>query len=224
MVSPAIGACCFDAYGTLLDLGSAIRRHAALLGPSAQDFASTWRAKQLEYAWVASLARTHRDFWDCTVAALDFALRSHGLDGALREGLLDTYRSLDAFPDAAATLVELRRYGVRIAVLSNGTPAMLREGFRSNGLDRHLDEIVSIETCRIFKPAPLAYLDALVRSGSTPASTGFVSSNAWDVHGADAAGLRAIWVNRADQPVEYGLDKRVPVVRNLADAARRLLQ
>ena len=64
----------FDAYGTLLDIHSAVRRHAGVIGPDFQAFSDLWRAKQLEYSWVRTLMGEYADFWRLTEEAL-FSLR-----------------------------------------------------------------------------------------------------------------------------------------------------
>src|SRR5215218_4049047 len=108
----------FDAYGTLFDVHSAVGRHVAQVGPEAARLSEIWRAKQLEYSWVLSLAGRYEPFWTLTEKALDYAFaRCPAVDPALREPLLDAYRTLDAFPDAAATLAGLRERELRTGIL-----------------------------------------------------------------------------------------------------------
>src|ERR1700720_3327831 len=109
-------ACVFDAYGTLLDVHSAIRHYGAS-GSRPDLISRTWRTKQLEYAWVRSLSGQYTDFWECTTAALDFALDLHGVDRLQRGALLDAYKSLDPFADALPALRRLRAATMGIAVL-----------------------------------------------------------------------------------------------------------
>ena len=124
----------FDAYGTLFDVHAAVARHAAAIGPDAARLSEIWRAKQLEYSWVLSLAGRYEPFWTLTERALDHAFaRCPTVDGGLREPLLDAYRKLDAFPDAAATLAGLRARGFRTGILSNGSPAMLASAVELGG-------------------------------------------------------------------------------------------
>src|SRR5215813_4725089 len=102
----------FDAYGTLFDVHAAIGRHRAAAGPDADRFSELWRTKQLEYSWTLTLAGRYVDFWTLTERALDFALaRYPSVDRALKPSLLDAYLKLDAFPDAQATLRELKAKG-----------------------------------------------------------------------------------------------------------------
>ena len=123
---PGVRAVVFDAYGTLLDVAAAARRCRGDLGDQAEPLAATWRTKQLEYTWLRSLMGTYADFWQVTGEALDFAMAAHGIDDAnLRTRLMDLYARLDAYPDAVATLEALRGRGLRTAILSNGSPAML---------------------------------------------------------------------------------------------------
>src|SRR5210317_581278 len=91
----------FDAYGTLLDVHSAAARNEALLGPDWVTISETWRTRQLEYAWVATLTDRYETFWTLTGRALDVALAigGRGDDPALREALLEAYTDLTPFDD-----------------------------------------------------------------------------------------------------------------------------
>ncbi len=198
----------FDAYGTLLDVHSAVMRHAATIGPQAQAFSDTWRAKQLEYTWVRSLMGQHQDFWQLTQEALDYALAKFPqVDVALRPALLATYRVLDSYPEAVPLMDRLRAQGCKTAILSNGAPGMLASACNAAGLTAKLDRILSIESAGMFKTAPETYRLVLDAFGCGREDVLLVSSNRWDVAGATAFGFRCAWVNRAGNPDEYrGLD------------------
>jgi 2-haloacid dehalogenase len=194
----------FDAYGTLFDVHAAIARHRAAAGPDADRLSDLWRTKQLEYSWTLTLAGSYRDFWTLTEQALDYALaRTPSVDPKLRGKLLDAYLVLDAFPDARECLGELKRQGVRTAILSNGSPAMLDSAIRSAHLDGALDAVLSVDAIRMYKPRPEVYRLVTGTFGVRPADVLFVSSNRWDVMGAASFGFRAAWVNRANAPDEY---------------------
>ena len=217
-----IRAWVFDAYGTLLDVHGAMRRHAAALPPDWERISAEWRAKQLEYTWVLSLTGSahHRDFWQLTQASLDWVCARHGItDPAVRGILLDAYRALPAYPEAAGILRALRGRGCRTAVFSNGEPAMLDDALRAAGLDRLLDAVISVEPAGVFKPDPRAYALVPRSLGLAPAETAFVSANAWDAQGAAAAGFRVAWCNRAGLPDEYGLRAAATEVPDLAALA-----
>ena len=192
----------FDAYGTLFDVHAAIRRYST--GPDADRMSEIWRAKQLEYTWTLTLAGRYADFWILTERALDFALgRVQSVDKALKPKLLDAYFKLDAFPDARSALGHLKQQGHKTAILSNGSPAMLKGAVDGAGVGGDLDAVLSVDAIRIFKPRPEVY--ALVTNYFECASKDvtFVSSNRWDVMGAVSFGFRALWVNRGKMPDEY---------------------
>jgi 2-haloacid dehalogenase len=195
---------CFDAYGTLFDVHAAIGRYRAAAGPDADRLSEVWRTKQLEYTWTLTLAGRYADFWTLTERALDFALaRFPSVDAALKPKLLDAYRILDAFPDAAAILHGLKGRGHRTAILSNGSPAMLATAVDAARLGADLDAVLSVDAVRMYKPRPEVYRLVTAQFGVAPAEVTFVSSNRWDVMGATAFGFRAAWVNRAGMPDEY---------------------
>lgn len=222
-MNPPIRACIFDAYGTLLDVHSAVGRHAARIGEIAPVLSQTWRTKQLEYSWVSSLMHRYRDFWALTGAALDFAMERHGVaDAALRADLLDAYRRLDAYPEVRPVLAALRAAGVRTAILSNGAPAMLASAIEAAGIADMLDATVSVDEIGIYKPDPRVYDLCLRRMAVEAGEVTFQSSNAWDVAGASAFGLRTFWINRTRQPREYLPAEALDVLEDLTPLPSRV--
>jgi 2-haloacid dehalogenase len=208
----------FDAYGTLFDVHAAVRRHATAVGPDAAALSELWRIKQLEYTWVRTLTRRHRDFAAVTADALDYSLaRFPSVDWKLREPLLEAYSTLDAYPDVPGVLAELKRRGARLAILSNGTREMLAAGVASAGIGASLDAVVSIDEVGVYKTEPRVYQMILDRFHVQPAEVSFQSSNRWDIAGATAFGFRAVWVNRSGGPDEYPDLKPAAVISTLAD-------
>lgn len=194
----------FDAYGTLFDVHAAVRRHADEAGPQGGLLSELWRAKQLEYSWVRSLMGAYADFWQLTEQSLDFALKKvPSVDPALRTKLLEAYWRLDCYPEVPAVLKALKADGARLAILSNGSPAMLDSAVRSAALDQVLDDVISVDAVRRYKTDPAVY-DLLTTNWRLyPNAVSFQSSNRWDVAGATKFGFRTVWINRSDQPDEY---------------------
>jgi 2-haloacid dehalogenase len=223
MMSDPIRACVFDAYGTLLDVHSAAARNAELLGGNSAEVSGLWRTKQLEYSWVHTLMRRHVDFWELTGAALEYALAFYNVhDEGVRRALSDSYLTLDAYPEVPSVLLRLKAAGLKTAVLSNGSPFMLERAINSAGLRDMLDECLSIEEVRIYKPAPSAYQIATASLSVRPNEIAFFSSNAWDAAGAAAFGFQPFWVNRSGQPEEYGLNSKAVILASLTDGVDRV--
>jgi 2-haloacid dehalogenase len=197
-----IKACVFDAYGTLFDVHSAVARLRPRIGERADALSQLWRSKQLEYTWLRAVMGRHADFWQVTGDALDYALARTGVDRAMREPLMQAYLALDAYPDVPDMLHRLRAGGLRTSILSNGAPRMLAAAATSAGIAELFDAILSVEEVGIFKPHPKVYQLAIDRLAVPPHQIAFQSSNAWDVCGAAACGLRAVWINRIGMPPE----------------------
>lgn len=198
-----IKACVFDAYGTLFDHNSAALRYKDELGEKREPLARLWREKQLQYTWLRSLERRHADFWQVTGDALDFAMEALGVtSAALRASLMDTYLELDAFPEVAETLRRLKAAGLKNAILSNGTPGMLRSAVENAHIADLLDEVLSIEEVGVYKPDPSVYQLAVDRLSLDCVEILFLSSNAWDAYAASAFGMRVAWCNRYGQNEE----------------------
>ncbi|MFC5584004.1 haloacid dehalogenase type II [Nitratireductor kimnyeongensis] len=194
----------FDAYGTLFDVHAAVRRHAGEIGPEGQRFSELWRAKQLEYSWVFTLMGQYQDFWTMTERALDYAFaKIPSIDRRLRQDLLDAYWQLDCYEEVPAVLKALKAGGARLAILSNGSPAMIESAVRSSALDSVLDEVFSVESIRRFKTDQSVYEMVTNAWRLYPETVSFQSSNRWDIAGARNFGFRTVWLNRTGQPDEY---------------------
>jgi 2-haloacid dehalogenase len=198
-----IRACVFDAYGTLFDYASAAARCRDVLGNRFDALAILWRDKQLQYTWLRGLQGRHADFWQVTGDALDFALDTLGIDdSALRARLMNLYLTLEPFPETRDTLARLKTAGFRTAILSNGSPAMLRALVDSAGLGDLLDATLSVEEVGVFKPHPKVYQLAVDRLAVEAREISFQSSNSWDAYAASAFGMRVVWCNRYGQRPE----------------------
>ena len=199
----SVKACVFDAYGTLFDVHSAVRRGGQALGDKATAVSELWRQKQLEYTWLRSLMGTHVDFWQVTSEGLDFALTAAGVeDKALHDKLMDLYLSLDAYEEVKSTLEVLKANGLQTAILSNGSPKMLEAAVTSAGLSGLLDANLSVEEVGIYKPDARVYQLTLDQLKVQKSEVCFLSSNCWDAKGAAHFGFNVAWINRFDREVE----------------------
>jgi len=213
-----VKACVFDAYGTLFDIHAPTAAIADELGDNAQSLSDLWRAKQLQYTWLRSLMDAYTDFWQVTGDGLDYALAAHDIDNPdIRQRLMDLYLTLDAYPDAVATLQKLKKAGYATGILSNGSPDMLTAAVNNSGLDKLLDEVMSVEDVGIFKPSARVYQMAVDRMGVLPRQICFVSANAWDASGAADFGFQVAHLNRFGQPAEKLPGVPKTVMNSLSD-------
>lgn len=204
-----ITTCIFDAYGTLFDVTAAARGAASepqygAIRDSWPQLAEHWRQKQLQYSWLRAVTGAHCDFWQVTQEGLDWALEKTGHDGddALRARLLQLYWELGAYDEVPAMLATLKAAGLNTAILSNGSPAMLRGAVESAGIDGVLDALLSVESVGIFKPDSRVY-DMVGRAfGCDAGRVLFVSSNGWDAAAATGYGFTTAWVNRTGLPMD----------------------
>ncbi len=198
-----IEACVFDAYGTLFDVNSAARVAQDSLGEKWQPLAELWRLKQLQYTWLRGLGGRHADFWQVTGDALDFAMSTLQVeDKALRFRLMNLYLALVTYPEVPDTLRRLKTGGMRLAILSNGTPAMLEAAVTTAGIADFFDAVLSVEEVKVYKPHPSVYQLACDRLNVGADRVCFLSSNGWDAYSAKAFGFRALWCNRLGQEPE----------------------
>jgi 2-haloacid dehalogenase len=213
-----IKVCVSDAYGTLFDYASAAAQCRAELGGKFDGLSTLWREKQLQYTWLRALQGKHADFWTVTGDALDFTLEMMGVAGpALRERLMTLYLTRNPFPEVLETLRRLKRAGLKTAILSNGTPDMLRRAVENAKIGELLDAVLSVEEVGVFKPHPRVYQLAVDRLGVPREAILFLSANAWDAYAASAFGMRVVWCNRHGQGPERLPGKPDCIVQSLSE-------
>jgi 2-haloacid dehalogenase len=197
-------AIAFDAYGTLYDVHSVRARADALFPGQGEALSQLWRTKQLEYTWLRAMSDRYVDFWRITEDALRYASRRLGLSlsEAARDELMDQYLQLSTFPEVGAVLRSLKGAGHGLAILSNGSPAMLAALTRHAGLGDLFDHLLSVDAVKTYKTDFRAYRLATHAFNLSPREILFVSANGWDVSAGAWFGFRTFWVNRAGLPRE----------------------
>ena len=140
-----IKAIIFDAYGTLFDVNSAAEKCKDKIGDKWEGFANYWRTTQLEYTWLRSLMKRHKDFWQITEDSLDKSMKTYEIDSSMRNELLDLYKILSPFSEVPEVLKKLKEKNLKLAILSNGTPALLNELVKSNNLDNLLLLLLTLD-------------------------------------------------------------------------------
>ena len=191
-----VKAIIFDAYGTLFDVNSAAEKCKGKIGDKWEGFANYWRTTQLEYTWLRSLMNRHKDFWQVTEDSLDKSINAFNIDKSMRNELLDLYKILKTFPEVKDVLKKLKEKKYKLAILSNGTPALLNDLVKSNNLENIFDDIFSIEEVKIYKPDAKVYDIPVKKYQIQKNEIAFLSANTWDVSGGGNYGYSAIWVNR----------------------------
>ena len=186
----------FDAYGTLFDVNSAAEKCKEKIGDKWESFANYWRTTQLEYTWLRSLMKRHKDFWQVTEDSLDKSLLAFKIDPNMRSELLNLYKILNTFPEVKEVLKNLKEKKYKISILSNGTPDLLEELVKSNNLEKMFDDIFSVEEVGIYKPDATVYDMPIKKYEVAKNEVAFLSANTWDVSGAGNFGFNSIWVNR----------------------------
>ncbi|GAA0846740.1 haloacid dehalogenase type II [Marinobacter szutsaonensis] len=209
----------FDVYGTLVDpmgMSDLLRQDA---GDQAESVAALWREKQLEFSFRKGLMKAYEDFGVCTRQALRYAMatRKLVLPREREDELMAAYLALPAFSDSLPALQALKgKYP--LFAFSNGSYPALERVLGHNNLLEQFDGLVSVDDIKSFKPDPAVYTYARRATGAWDQPLCLVSSNAWDVIGARAAGLKAIWVQRDSDKVfeDWGIEP-MAVINSLSE-------
>ena len=186
----------FDAYGTLFDVNSAAEKCKDKIGSKWEAFSNFWRTTQLEYTWLRSLMKRHKNFWDVTEDSLDKSMKVFNIDKNMKNELLSLYKILSTYPEVKKVLQDLKKKNFKLAILSNGTLDLLNELVESNKLDNLFDDLFSIEEVKIYKPDPKVYEIPIKKYEIKSDEITFLSANTWDVSGGGNFGYDSIWVNR----------------------------
>ena len=211
-----IKACIFDAYGTLFDVNAACRELSKEVGDNWEKLASLWRLRQVEYTWLRNSMDEYIDFWQITSDALDYAMETLGIENnELREGLLNLYLKLEAYPEVNDLLKKLKQRGLKTGILSNGSMKMLNSAVDNANIREYLDRILSVEECKIYKPSSKVYDLVKMKMQISKENVLFFSSNAWDMHAASNYGFKTIWVNRFNTKLERLPGKPIDIVNSL---------
>ena len=212
-----VKACVFDAYGTLFDVNSAAAKCKEKLGSKWEGFANAWRTTQLEYTWLRSLMKKHKNFWEITEDSLDHTMEAFKIKKEMRNELLDLYKKLSPYPEVKECLEELKNKKIIMAILSNGTPELLKGLVESNNIQNYFDNIFSIESVGVYKPDSRVYEMPIKQYGCKPENIYFMSSNTWDISGGGVFGYNAVWINRFNKAFDKLGYKPKFVINNLKE-------
>ena len=218
-----IKAIIFDAYGTLFDVNSAAEKCKDKIGDKWEAFANYWRTTQLEYTWLRSLMKRHKDFWQITEDSLDKSMSVFEIDNSTRDELLDLYKILSPFEEVPKVLKSLKEKNFKLAILSNGTPSLLNELVSSNNLNNLFDDIFSIEEVGVFKPDSKVYDIPVKKYKIEKNEVAFLSANTWDVSGGGNYGYNSIWVNRNNNifdKLDYSPQNEIKNLNDLLDITK----
>jgi len=217
-----IKAIIFDAYGTLFDVNSAAEKCKSKIGDKWESFANYWRKTQLEYTWLRSLMGRHKDFWQITEDSLDKSMKAFKINIEMKSELLDLYKKLLPYPEVKETLEKLKEKKYKLAILSNGTPALLNELVESNNLKNLFDDIFSIEEVKIYKPSSKVYDMPIKKYNIQKEEVTFLSANTWDVSAGGNYGFSSVWVNRNNNIFD-NLDYKPSIeIKNLKELNKSL--
>jgi 2-haloacid dehalogenase len=168
------------------------------------EFANIWRTTLFEYCWLRSLAGAYKDFWKLTDDSLLFAAKKAGvnLTTGQRDELMVQFLHLDIWPDVIPALQSLKQSGVKLAFLSNMTPAMLSSCMGESDIEGYFDEVISTDRIKSYKPDPRAYKLGTDILKLRKEEILFAAFAGWDACGAKWFGYPTFWVNRANAPAE----------------------
>lgn len=194
----------YDAYGTLFDVVSTNKAISEFYPQQAEAIGALWRKKQIEYAFNRQMTGTYKPFSEVTKDALHYALQTEtGSEAAdVIDRCMKSYEMLDLFPEVKGVLEG--QHGATNAILSNGSRDMLEPLIEKSSISSCINEILSVDDIKQYKPSQAAYQYALHHFAVKREEVLFISSNTWDIIGAKTFGFQTLWINRAGNLFEKG--------------------
>lgn len=186
----------FDALDTLFSTES-LRPRLMEVGLEPQTL-ELWLAETLRDGFALGAAGVFRSFKEVATGALEVLLERAGkpIDPELVGYVVSGFGELRAHPDAAPALARLAAAKVPVAVVTNGGPEATRMLLRKERLERYVQHIVSMEDVHRWKPRPEVYLKAVMTTEAPRSTLALVTCHAWDLLGAQEAGLFTCWIER----------------------------
>ncbi len=222
MMKKAIG---FDVYGTLVDpveMGQHLKSH---IGDKARAFGLLWHEKKVEYAFRRALMQQYEDFSICTLQALRYCMQVFNIELSeeVQKQLVSKFANLDAFPDVIPGLIKLHEQGHTLAAFSNGPETAVRKLLSNATVLPFLDDVISVDDLKTYKPNPAVYQYLMQRTESTHDNGWMISSNPWDVIGAKAAGMKVAWIKREPDKVfdPWGIEPDL-IVKDLVELSEQI--
>jgi len=212
-----VRALTFDVFGTTVDWRAGVAAEAERIGKlngvhgDWERLADAWRALYIpsmdrvrsgELPWT-NFDRLHR-------LSLDEVLHDVGLEGFdpdAREELTHAWERLPAWPDVGAGLARLARR-FTVSTLSNGNRS--QQAALIHFADLPFQRLLSAEDFRHYKPDREVYLGAASALGLKPNEVMMVAAHKGDLRAAQAAGLRAAFVERPLEKGPGGAADRLP--------------
>ena len=218
----------FDVYGTLINTSGVSIILEKIVGSKTEQFAQTWRTKQLEYSFRRGLMNQYVDFSQCTKEALEFACQKMQviLDASEKNSLMQVYTKLPIFDDVQESLEKLKKEGHHLYAFSNGSYQAIRILMENAQILSLLTGLVSVEKTRTFKPNPLVYAHFNQESHSEKNNSVLISSNSFDILGASAYGMNTVFLQRSAENIldkwEFGANITITNLNELSEALKKL--
>ncbi|APG60668.1 haloacid dehalogenase type II [Christiangramia salexigens] len=186
----------FDVNETLLDLTPLKTSINSAL--ESEQAADVWFAQLLQYSLVENNTNSYHDFSE--IAAAVFKMNCEKAEKSYSDeeikNILSPVSKLNAYPEVAKTLKQLKEKGFKLIAFSNGKPDVLIEQLEYAGIKDIFDEILSVEGCKKYKPHSAAYRYALDRAGISAQNSLMVAAHGWDIAGAINAKMQTAFVKR----------------------------
>jgi 2-haloacid dehalogenase len=185
----------FDVIETLFPL-EPIRQRLVDAGQPGQVL-EVWFSRLLRDAFAVVASGGYRPFGEFAAAALRSSASTPLTDEQI-QAVLSGFPELDPHPDVVLAVRRVRDAGIRMITLTNGSAANTSALLRRAGIEDDIEQVLSVDDIRRWKPAPEIYHHAAASTGVPPDRVALVAAHAWDTHGAHEAGLTTGWISRLE--------------------------
>ncbi len=193
-----IKAVALDVIETLFSIDPLDEKLAALGLPAGS--LKIWFPRLLRDAFALQVTGTYKPFREVATGALVSLLAENKIEpeSPTMEQVIQAFATLPIHPDVKEGIDLLRKSGVRIAALTNGSAETTRKMFANAGLEDVVEHFISIEEVKQWKPALAVYLHTAKTLGVAPDELALIAAHDWDIDGASKAGLTTGYLARKE--------------------------
>lgn len=156
-----------------------------------------WFSRLLRDSFAIVASGGYQPFADVAKSSLRSTVGG-ALDDDAVGAVLAGFAELDPHPDVAPAVRLAHDAGVRLVTLTNGSAQNTSRLLARAGVEDAIEQVLSVDDIKRWKPAPDVYLHAAASTGVRPDQVALVAAHAWDTHGAHEAGLTTGWVSRLE--------------------------
>ena len=188
--------CIFDSNGTLFDTSALDVNFIDIFGNAL--YREIWFKTVLHTSLVLTFTDDYKDFSKISEQTLISLAEAQGIEVSKMQKAAFTaqMQTLPLYDDVLAGLAALQEAGYVLAILTNSTKKVAEAQLSHVGILEYFAKVMSTDSADAYKPAVQPYNYALKELKAELEDCWLIAGHAWDIAGADEAGLKTALLKR----------------------------